>query len=283
MPNAISIFDRARVRAHRDRAAEHFEESVFLLREMALRLADRLPDIKKTFPVALDIGAHNGVLGEYLAGVGGIEWLVQSDMSHKMLCHPCASRGIDSCLRRNDNIYSVVADEEWLPFAAGSFDLVMSAGSLHWVNDLPGTLIQINRILKSGGLFLAILPGGETLKELRQSFEQAQMRTSGGISPRVSPFVDVKDAGSLLQRTGFSEPVTDSEIVTVSYADPLQLLHDLRGMGETNALIAQEKTGIARSLLASAMDYYRQHFTLQSGHIAATFEFVTLTAWKADG
>jgi NADH dehydrogenase [ubiquinone] 1 alpha subcomplex assembly factor 5 len=154
---------------------------------------------------------------------------------------------------------------------------------LHWVNDLPGTLIQIQRALKPGGLFLASLPGGETLKELRQSFEQAEISVSGGVSPRISPFIDVKDAGSLLQRAGFSEPVTDSEILTISYENPMKLLRDLRGMGESNALLSASKAFSKRSWFSAAMDYYRQQFSTLNGLLPATFEIVTLTAWKPNG
>src|SRR4051812_45331611 len=129
MANPYLIFDRKRVRAHRNRAAGSFDESDFLLREMATRLADRLPDINRTFPLALELGAHNGLMANYLIGVNGIQTLLQTDMSHSMIAQ---APGL-----------SLVADEELLPFAANTFDLVVSCGSLHWVNDLPGTLIQI--------------------------------------------------------------------------------------------------------------------------------------------
>jgi NADH dehydrogenase [ubiquinone] 1 alpha subcomplex assembly factor 5 len=262
------IFDRKRVRTHRDRAANTIETHDFLLREMADRLADRLLDIRKTFPRALELGAHNGVLAEYIPKHAGIETLVQTDLSHAMVMQAKGQR--------------VVADEEYLPFAANSFDLVMSVGSLHWVNDVPGTLIQIQRILKPGGLFLCMLSGGETLKELRHGFEKAEIKITGGISPRISPFIDVKDAGSLLQRAGFCEPVSDSEIVNVAYETPLQLLHDLRAMGETSALISGSKACMRRALFAALLDEYKQHFTGDNGRVNATFEWVTLTAWKSD-
>lgn len=260
------IFDRKRMRHHRDRAAVNFAESDFLLRAMAERLADRLPDIARRFPLVLDLGAHNGLMAEYLKGMGGIETLVQTDASPGMITQAPGLR--------------VVADEEFLPFAPDTFDLVISAGSLHWINDLPGALIQIRQILKPDGLFLAMLPGSETLKELRQSFEQAEMTVSGGVSPRISPFVDVRDAGSLLQRAGFALPVVDSETLTVEYEHPLKLLHDLRGMGETNALVHSHKGLTPCSLLMTAMDHYLQSFSNEEGRIVASFELVTLTAWK---
>jgi len=266
MPEPYTIFDRKRVRAHRDRAAARGEDYTFLLHEMAMRLSERLHDIKRPFPRILELGAHGGQFASYLREVPGVELFVQTDLSHAMI--------------KNASGLRLVADEEFLPFAPETFDLILSLGSLHWVNDLPGTLIQIQRSLKPGGLFLASLPGGETLKELRASFEQAEMEVRGGISPRVSPFIDVKDAGSLLQRAGFIEPVTDSELLTVSYKSPMKLLHDLRGMGESSALLASAKNMAKRLLFSKALDYYVKQFTHPNNRVAATFEIITLTAWK---
>lgn len=262
------IFDRKRVRRHRERAAQGLPACDFLYREVASRLADRLPDIRRRFPLALDLGCHSGFLADYLPGLGGIETLVQADMSTGMVRHAPGLR--------------VVADEEFLPFAPASFDLVMSVFSMQWINDLPGTLIQINQILKPDGLLLSMLPGGETLKELRQSFEQAEMQVSGGISPRISPFVDVRDAGSLLQRAGFAQPVVDSETVTVSYETPLKLLDDLRGMGETSALLAGSRGCTRRGVLFAALEHYQKNFSDSQKRVNATFEIVTMTAWKPD-
>lgn len=261
------LFNRARLLAHRERASADFSQYDFLLRELAARMADRLPDIKRQFPVALELGAHNGLLAEYLDPAAGIQTLIQTDLSGKLITHATGLR--------------VVADEEFLPFAHAKIDLVLSVFSMHWINDLPGSLAQIFRCLKPGGCFLAMLPGGETLKELRQSFEQAEMSVTGGISPRISPFVDVKDAGSLLQRAGFTLPVTDSELLTISYENPLKLLADLRGMGETNAL----RTGLPhftrRSVFYAAMEYYQRNYA-QADRIPASVEVVTMTAWKPD-
>lgn len=259
------IFDRSRVRKHRDRAASHFAAHDFLLREMAGRLCDRLLDINRTFPRALNLGAHNGLLAEYLPEKGGVEMLVQCDLSAQMISKA--------------NGLTLACDEELLPFAPDSFDLAISCGALHWVNDLPGALIQIRQILRPDGLLLCMLPGGQTLNELRQSFEQAEMQ-SGGISPRISPFVDVRDAGNLLQRAGFSLPVIDSDVLTVSYAHPLKLMHDLRFMGQGNALHESRKHFTGCSTLMLAIDHYLRNYSDDKGRIPATFELVTLTAWK---
>lgn len=162
----------------------------------------------------------------------------------------------------------------------GGYDLITCPGGLHWVNDLPGVLAQIQRLLAADGCFIAILPGGETLKELRMSLEQAELAMRGGISPRVSPFIDVRDAGSLLQRAGFALPVVDSEIITIEYDHPLKLLADLRGMGETNALVSSVKHFTPRRVMMAAMEHYQKNFSNEAGRVVATIELVTLTGWK---
>lgn len=242
MTSTPLIFDRKRVRLHRQRAVRMGGEN-FLLEEMAVRAKERLDEINHNFPVVLELGPHSGSIAQE----GGV--------------------------------FKFAGDEEFLPIAENSIDLCISLGSLHWVNDLPGALIQINRALKPGGLFLAMLPGGQTLKELRQSFEQAEMEFSGGISPRVSPFIDVRDAGGLLQRAGFSHPVVDSEILTLEYDHPLKLLKELRAMGEANALIHSRKSFTPCSLVMLMADYYMRHFS-SGERMQATVELVTLTAWK---
>ncbi len=260
------IFDRKRLINHRARAATSFPAHDFLFREMAQGVVERLGYIKRGFPMALDLGSHNGLVAGILQNHGGIETLIQSELSEKLLCNAANIR--------------LVADEELLPFAENSFDLVISVGSLHWVNDLAGSLIQIQRILKPDGLFLAVFFGGQTLKELRASFEKAEMQFSGGVSPRISPFIDVQTGGSLLQRAGFSLPVVDSEILNVEYAHPLKLMKELRGMGEGNALHDSVKGFTPCSLMMLAVDNYLRDFSNEEGRINASFELITLTGWK---
>jgi SAM-dependent methyltransferase len=175
---------------------------------------------------------------------------------------------------------TLVADEEALPFAAESFDLIISNLSLHWVNDLPGCLLQIRHALKEDGLFLASMFGGESLKELRQCLQDAELQEEGGASPRVSPFADLRDAGALLQRAGFALPVVDVDTLTVTYPNPIKLLTDLRGMGETNAVAARRKTFTRRGTLLKALALYEQRHADANGRIPATFQILTLTAWR---
>jgi len=260
------VFDRRTVRAHRDRAAAGFAGHDFLVREAADRLADRLLDFKRGFEVALDLGCHTGTLAQVLRGRGGITHLVQADLSPAMVGQAPGLR--------------LAADEELLPFAPASFDLVLSVLSLHWVNDLPGTLLQISRCLKPDGLFLACMLGGDTLRELRDALLQAEADVTGGASPRVSPFAEVRDAGGLLQRAGFALPVADSETIAVDYPDTLRLMRDLRGMGESNAALARQRHPTRRAVLAAAAAIYQQRHGRTDGRIPASFQLITLTGWR---
>lgn len=268
MADPITIFDRALLRKRRARAQPGFDGYDFLVREAAWRLADRLDDVaSRHFPVALDLGCHTGQLTGLLAGRAGQELLVAADLSPAMA--RAAARDHPA----------LAADEEWLPFAPASFDLVMSCLSLHWVNDLPGALAQIRRALKPDGLFLAVMLGGDTLTELRRSLGEAEIALEGGMSPRVAPFAEVADLGRLLQRAGFALPVADGDEIVVRYADPLRLLDDLRGMGASNPLAERRKIPLRRATLMAAMERYRALFAGTDGRCPATFQLVTLTGW----
>ncbi len=264
----MNVFNRRAVALHRDRAAGRFKDHDFLFREIGERLADRLDDIKRSFPFALDLGCRDGGLATVLGKRGGVESLVQCDLSVKMAARAQGLR--------------VAADEEFLPFGDGVFDLVLSNLTLHGVNDLPGALTQIRKSLKPDGLFLASLFGGETCKELRRALAEAEIAEEGGLSPRVSPFTHIKDAGALLARAGFALPVADIDTVRVSYPDFMTLLHDLRGMGEANALRNRRKTFTRGATLAGAADRYETLFADPDGRLPATFQVITLTAWAPD-
>src|SRR5262249_26751587 len=175
----------------------------------------------------------------------------------------------------------VVADEEALPFADGTLDLVVSGLSLQAVNDLPGTLTQVRRALKPDGLFLAALLGGDTLTELRQSFAAAESDLDGGVSPRVAPFVDVRETGALLQRAGFALPVTDVDRITVRYGTPLGLLLDLRRMGAANPLVERRRVPLRRATLMRAMEIYAERFAdPDDGRVRASFDIIWLSGWS---
>ncbi|TCS65088.1 methyltransferase domain-containing protein [Varunaivibrio sulfuroxidans] len=277
MSDSITIFNRAAVRQHRTRAATAaFVDADFLFREVAERLTERLDDVRRSFPHALDLGCHDGTVARLLGARGDIATLVQSDLSPAMTAR--AKDMTDGPAGRTH--HTLAADEEALPFRDHAFDLVLSNLSLHWVNDLPGALVQIRRALKPDGLFLGALLGGQTLWELREALSAAEIECEDGLSPRVSPFADVRDAGNLLTRAGFTLPVADIETITVSYRDPLKLLGDLRAMGESNAVIERRKTPLRRQTLLRAMALYQDRFAAPDGRVPATFQIIYLTAWS---
>ena len=259
------LFNRQVVRRNRDRASTDFSDFDFLFREAAAMLADRLEDIKREFPVALDLGCHTGQVAAVTPYPSGIGTLIQCDLSPAMVSSAYGPR--------------FAADEEFLPVGEKCLDLIISCLSLHWVNDLPGALIQIKRALKPDGLFLGSYLGGETLKELRQALVAAEMEISGGAHPRVSPMADIRDGGALLQRAGFALPVADTDTVEVSYENPMKLMRDLRGMGEQMATSGRLKSFSRRDVMIRAADIYREMFGDENGRVPATFEIITLTGW----
>jgi SAM-dependent methyltransferase len=263
--NPILVFDTTAVRQHRARAARAPDAADFLAVEAGERLADRLDDVRRRFPRALDLGCRDGLVTRLLQGRGGIGWLVSLD--------PAAA------FARRAPAPQIVADADLLPFADRSFDLVLSNLLLHWTNDLPGALVQLRRILRPDGLLLASLWGGETLSELRSVLLDAELAEEGGAGPRVSPFADVRDLGGLLQRAGFALPVVDSDTLEVTYADALALMRDVRAMGEANAVHERRRGFSRRATLARAAALYAERFARADGRIVASFQLVTLTAW----
>ena len=266
--DSTAPFDRRLLRRRRDRAAAGLDAHDFLIREAAERLADRLDDVRRKFPLALDVGCHGGQMAATLAGRGGIEQLIQCDLS------PAMAR-----LAAANGSPALAADEEFLPFADGSFDLILSCLDLHWVNDLPGALLQLRRALKSDGLFLAVLFGLGTLGELRDCLIEAEIEFKGGASPRVSPFADARDGAGLLQRAGFALPVADVETINVSYPDAMALMRELGGMGESNAARARSDRFAGRELFGHAAALYAKRHGEESGRIPARFRLVFLTGW----
>ncbi len=259
----MRVFDRQAVRRHRERAAAAFDAHAFLFEEVAGRIADRLDDVRRDFARILDLGARGGVMARALGARGGRPFVVHVDLAEPLV------RGLPG---------AVVADAEALPFAGG-FDLVVSCLDLHWVNDLPGALVQIRRALRPDGLFLAALLGGDTLAELREAWLAAEIEIEGGAGPRVSPFADGRDAGALLQRAGFALPVVDTDRITVTYADAIALMRDLRGMGEANAVALRRRGGTRRATLLRAAAIYGERFAGADGRVRATVEVVTMTGW----
>jgi len=259
MPDAIRIFDRRLVRLRRERAASTQHRVAPILDEAAARLLDRLDDTTRRFVRALEIGGR-GIVAPALAA-RGIPFVVSADLA---VSQARAGGGLP-----------VALDEEWLPFAEGSFDLVIACLSLHWVNDLPGALVQIRRALAPDGLFLAMLPCLPSLQELRAALAEAESELRGGLAPRISPFPELRDGAGLLQRAGFALPVADAEEIALRYRDPLALLADLRAAGEGNAVLARDGRIPPRALFPLAA----ARMGAEEAGVPATLRLVVLTGW----
>ena len=257
--SVVDIFDSRALAARRRRALALGPET-FLLDRAAEDLADRLGAVKRRFEVAADLGTPTAAMRTALAG---------SDMIGRLFAFGPAERAdVDA-----------VIDPEALPFAPASLDLVVSALALQTVNDLPGVLAQIRRALRPDGLLLAGFFGAGTLQELREAFAIAESDTLGGISPRVAPFADLRDLGSLLQRAGFALPVTDVDRIVVRYGDPLSLLSDLRRMGAANPLTDRRRAPLLRKTLARLFEVYAERFSDPDGRLRATFEIAWVAGW----
>ncbi len=258
MPDNV-IFDRDLLALRRARA-QRLGVETFLLDHVASDLAERLSVVLRPFERAADIDTPGDAVRRSLA-------------ERKLASHIA-----DASVSSHDSA-EVVTDADAKPFAEGSLDLAVSALSLHFVNDLPGTLIQIRRALKPDGLLLCALLGGDTLTELRQSFAAAESEIEGGISPHVAPFADLRDLGALLQRAGFALPVTDLDRLVVRYPDAFRLMHDLRRMGATNVLAERRRTPMRRATLFRMAEIYRERFADPDGRLRATFDIVWLSGW----
>jgi SAM-dependent methyltransferase len=254
------IFDRSLLRDRRRRAAAQGSVT-FLLEHVANDLAERLAAVLRRFDHAVDLGTPADTLRRAL---------IDKKLADRVI--PVGA----------DGYADIVADEEALPFAQASLGLVVSALALQFVNDLPGTLVQIRRALKPDGLFLAAMLGGDTLAELRQAFAAGESEVEGGASPRVAPFADLRDLGALLQRAGFALPVADADRIVVRYADALALMRDLRRMGATNVLVERRRAPLRRATLRRVLEIYAERFADADGRVRATFEIVWLSGWGPD-
>ena len=263
MAQAPTLFDRRLLRT-RQRRARALGPATFLVDRVAEELAERASAVLRRFERAVDLGTPTDAVAQALITSGKVATIITAA--------PDAAWRAVPPLR-------VAADEEALPFADGSLDLVVSALALQLVNDLPGALIQIRRALKADGLLLAALIGGESLSELREAFAQAESEIEGGISPRLAPFADLREFGALLQRAGFALPVVDSDRLTVRYQSVLALMHDLRRMGATNVLSERRRAPLKRATLARMAKIYAQRFADADGRLRASFEIVWLSGW----
>jgi len=262
------LFDRALVRARRDRAAGAFLDHDFLHARVADDLLDRVESVSRDFDACLAVGG-GGAVGRALmkrpearAKTGT---LIEADFSGKMA--------------RLGQQAPVCLDEERLPVAPQSLDLVLACASLHWTNDLVGALIQINLALKPDGFFAGALFGGGTLGELRQCLLRAESELTGGAHARVSPFADAIDMAGLLTRAGFAMAVSDVDRVKVRYDDAFALMRDLRAMGETNALADRARKPGVKALLTRTAALYAEAFGEPDGRIPVSFDIIHFAGW----
>jgi SAM-dependent methyltransferase len=249
------IFGRALQRGRLARAMAKGAPD-FLMARAADDLRDRLLTVKREFPRSLDLGSPTTHFAQAVVASGRAP--------------PLRASGYGG---------AVIIDEEAPPFAPNGFDLIVSGMALQWVNDLPGVLAQARRMLAPDGLFIACLAGGASLVELRFALAQAEEEITGGASPRVSPFVDVRDMGALLQRAGFALPVADVDSFTLRYDSMLGLMGDLRAMGAANALVKRARKPLRRDIVARAAQIYSERFGDADGRVRATFEIVWASGW----
>jgi len=236
----MKLFDPKAYILHHKRAEADFSNHAFLFDHVGHELTARLQDLKKKFHRALNLSPHP---------------LPYPAHHHASLEHP-------------------------LPFLEGGFDLILSCLQGHWVNDLLAYLKNIHATLQEEGLFLGALWGGRTLHELRESLLQAELSLTGGASPRIAPMLHPNDAPYLLGKSGFFNPVVDTDVIKVTYPSLISLMKDLRGMGETNKLYDRPKIFTSRALFEKAEKIYFSSFPQVDSKISATFEVIFLTGWK---
>jgi len=265
MTNPPEIFDRVLLRKRRRKAVHTIETVDYLLKYAHEDIVDRLSVIMREFPIVLNLGAHHGDLTNRLKDLSTITDVFSLDSVFEMV--------------EKNSTLGINGDEELLPFAAECLDLVVSSLSLQFVNDLPGTLLQIRQCLKADGAFVAALLGGESLTELRHVFLMAEEELYGGASPRVAPFADVRDMGHLLQRAGFALPVTDRDVLKVRFNSATHLMKELQAMGASNVLSNRSRIHNSKALFKRVDELYAEYYSDDDGRVYASFELIYLMGW----
>ncbi|KAI1341872.1 S-adenosyl-L-methionine-dependent methyltransferase [Xylariaceae sp. FL0016] len=293
-PPILDVFNRRTKWLQKERAADNVENSRvadYLKDEVAMRLCERLLDIKRHYPRVLDLGANSCNIARALVRENPdpnpdapvsepiatkIGHLLAADSSETLLFR-------DADLEFNQKLNmtrEVLRDEELLPYEANTFDLVLSSLSMHWINNLPGVLAQINNVLKPDCAFMGAMFGGDSLYELRTSLQLAEQDRRGGISPHVSPLADVRDVGGLLQKAGFKMLTVDVDDIIVDYPDSFALMQDIQAMGESNAVLGREMGAIQRDVLLAGDAIYRELHGNEDGTLPATFRMIYMIGWK---
>lgn len=259
------IFDEELAGRHREKAMRHPDPSAaFLLERAAQELADRLSVVERRFETAVELHGATGIVAEEALATGRIETIRRIETSQDFAA-------------ANEVIETAPLGD--VPMPQASVNLVLAPLSLHLVNDLPGALFRIRHALKPDGLMLAAIPGAGTLQELRDVLLSAEEELSGGASPRVIPFADVRDVGGLMQRAGFALPVIDAETYTVRYDSLFPLMRDLRAMGMANPLAGRSRKPVTRAFFLRAAELYAERYSDPDGRIRATFSIIYASGW----
>lgn len=248
-------------------------------------------DIQRQFPHVLDLGANACNIARILTQPDpdpDSSKPVHEPLKNRIGSLLCADSS-STLLHRDEDLpfnselnltRQVLTSDESIPFEPNTFDAVLSSLSLHWVNDLPSLLTQINHVLKPDSPFLGVMLGGDTLYELRTSLQLAELDRRGGVSTHTSPLADVRDVGGLLQRANFQLLTVDVDDIIIDYPDIFALMQDLQAMGESNAVLGREASGIRRDVLAAADSIYRQLHGNPDGTVPATFRLIYMIGWK---
>ena len=265
MSQDILIFDRNVLAQKRSNIANSLSKADFLIKRSFEDILERLSEITRDFPSILNLGCRNSYGSNVLAQRYGTKKVVETEFYSGF---------------SDGGAIKIITDEEQLPFANNQFDLIVSVLNFHSVNDLPGCLIQLKNILKPNGVLIASMFGEINLPELRETLFKTELEHLGGISPRVMPCVELKQLGALLQRAGFTSPVVDKDHIEVHYSHPLELLHDLRNMGETNIMINKNKKYLGKEFWRKFSENYIKDFSNSDEEVIASFEILTMLAVK---
>lgn len=292
---STQVFDRQLKKRQRQFTLNKLDESSYynyLRHESSRRLLDRVEDITKTFPEALEIGCYDGFLYDLVneqpsmrsdaGGIGGIERLTQCDYSYNEELTASISRekiggniGKGVFVKRD----YLQCDEEFLPFRDNSFDIILSSLHFHWTNDLQNTFRRINDILRPDGVFIASVLGNDTLKELRHCFYLAETERKGGVSLHTSPLILSSDVAALMQSSNFNLPTIDVDTVTVSYPNAFVLMEHISRMGEGMAALNRQYS-VGKDTMIAMASIYQDLYGMEDGSVPATFEFIYMIGWK---
>jgi NADH dehydrogenase [ubiquinone] 1 alpha subcomplex assembly factor 5 len=257
MKNIPKIFDKAYIKSIRTKTLPLLPPFDFLHYEVNERLIERLKEFHRPFESVLIIGAKSNNLFDYLKCSDYVQNIMIMDFGY---------------LKHNKKYIFIQGDEENLPFAPDSFDLILSCTHLHMTNDLPGALKQFHTSLKKNGIFIGSLFGGETLLELKESFYKAEMVLTQKIFPHIIPMIEVKQLGDLLKRAGFELPLSTEDRLEVTYSHPIKLLKDLKRMGESNTLIQRSRQFLSKRVFDKMCHNYINDFSIEDNKILATFD-----------